>query len=220
MRWARSRWSHSPRPATPPNGSPRLQPQERLLVFTPDEKVQRQMALVWGAEAHLVWTVKSTDDMVRQVDSALLNRGVCHPHDLVVIVAGTPPSTPGRHEQRSASTTSATSCGMAEAIDSPLLTGQAAVDGLITLLDLERIEQDIFRGVSPKDRWQRVFGGQVAGQALVAAGRTVEADRHVHSLHGYFIPSRRSEDPDRLRGRPGARRALVQHPAGDRGAAR
>ena len=76
---------------------------------------------------------------------------------------------------------------MAEAIDSPLLTGQAAVDGLITLLDLERIEQDIFRGVSPKDRWQRVFGGQVAGQALVAAGRTVEADRHVHSLHGYFI---------------------------------
>nr|WP_304045851.1 pyruvate kinase [Jatrophihabitans endophyticus] len=73
----------------------RLQPKERLLVFTPDEKVQRQMALVWGAEAHLVWTVKSTDDMVRQVDTALLNRGVCHPHDLVVIVAGTPPSTPG-----------------------------------------------------------------------------------------------------------------------------
>jgi pyruvate kinase len=73
----------------------RLQPSQRLLVFTPLEQVQRQMALLWGAEAHLVWTVKTTDDMVRQVDSALINRGVCHPHDLVIVVAGTPPSTPG-----------------------------------------------------------------------------------------------------------------------------
>jgi pyruvate kinase len=73
----------------------RLQPKQRLLVFTPLETVQRQMALLWGAEAHLVWTVKTTDDMVRQVDSALLNRGVCHPNDLVIVVAGTPPSTPG-----------------------------------------------------------------------------------------------------------------------------
>jgi pyruvate kinase len=73
----------------------RLQPAQRLLVFTPVEHVQRQMALLWGAEAHLVWTVKTTDDMVRQVDSALLNRGVCHPGDLVIVVAGTPPATPG-----------------------------------------------------------------------------------------------------------------------------
>ncbi len=73
----------------------RLQPSQRLLVFTPLESVQRQMALLWGAEAHLVWTVKNTDDMVRQVDSALVSRGVCHPQDLVVVVAGTPPSTPG-----------------------------------------------------------------------------------------------------------------------------
>jgi pyruvate kinase len=73
----------------------RLQPQQRLLVFTPLESVQRQMALLWGAEAHLVWTVQTTDEMVRQVDSALLNRGVCRPHDLVIVVAGTPPSTPG-----------------------------------------------------------------------------------------------------------------------------
>jgi acyl-CoA thioesterase-2 len=64
---------------------------------------------------------------------------------------------------------------------------QAAVDDLIRILDLEQIEVDIFRGVSPASRTQRVFGGQVAGQALVAAGRTVEADRHVHSLHSYFI---------------------------------
>jgi pyruvate kinase len=73
----------------------RLQPRQQLLVFTPDEHVQRQMALLWGAEAHLVWTVRTTDEMVRQVDSALLNRGVCRPHDLVVVVAGTPPATPG-----------------------------------------------------------------------------------------------------------------------------
>ena len=57
---------------------------------------------------------------------------------------------------------------------------------LLSLLDLERIEDDIFRGVSPKDRWQRVFGGQVLGQALVAATRTVE-DRDCHSLHAYFL---------------------------------
>jgi pyruvate kinase len=73
----------------------RLQPSQRLLVFTPVEQVQRQMALLWGAEAQLVWTVRTTDDMVRQVDTALVNRSVCHPGDLVVIVAGTPPTTPG-----------------------------------------------------------------------------------------------------------------------------
>jgi acyl-CoA thioesterase-2 len=64
---------------------------------------------------------------------------------------------------------------------------QAAVDDLIELLDLEPIEVNMFRGVSPDDSRQRVFGGQVAGQALVAAARTVDADRHVHSLHAYFL---------------------------------
>jgi acyl-CoA thioesterase II len=63
-----------------------------------------------------------------------------------------------------------------------------ALDSVVSLLDLEQIEQDIFRGRSPEgERRQRVFGGQVAGQALVAAGRTVPADRPVHSLHAYFI---------------------------------
>jgi acyl-CoA thioesterase-2 len=64
---------------------------------------------------------------------------------------------------------------------------QAAVDGLITLLDLEAIEVNIFRGLSPDVTQQRVFGGQVAGQALVAAARTLDADHHVHSLHAYFL---------------------------------
>lgn len=62
-----------------------------------------------------------------------------------------------------------------------------ALDQLLDLLDLEQIEVNIFRGRSPHERVQRVFGGQVAGQALVAAGRTVPDGRPVHSLHAYFI---------------------------------
>ena len=61
------------------------------------------------------------------------------------------------------------------------------LDGLVQLLDLEQLEVNLFRGVSPPQSPTRVFGGQVAGQALVAAGRTVPADREVHSLHAYFI---------------------------------
>jgi acyl-CoA thioesterase-2 len=65
--------------------------------------------------------------------------------------------------------------------------GQEAVDELIRLLDLEAIEVNIFRGRSPDAYRQRVFGGQVAGQALVAATRTVDDAHHVHSLHAYFL---------------------------------
>ncbi len=62
----------------------------------------------------------------------------------------------------------------------------AALDFLVNLLDLEPIEVNIFRGVSPNEDRQRVFGGQVAAQALMAAGRTVEIGRP-HSLHAYFL---------------------------------
>lgn len=62
-----------------------------------------------------------------------------------------------------------------------------ALDELVDLLDLEAIEVNIFRGVSPDENRQRVFGGQVAGQALVAATRTVDPSRFVHSLHAYFL---------------------------------
>src|SRR3954451_5913840 len=65
---------------------------------------------------------------------------------------------------------------------------QGTVDDLVALLDLEAIEVNLFRGVSPEERMQRVFGGQVAGQALVAASRTVEPDDgQIHSLHAYFL---------------------------------
>jgi len=65
----------------------------------------------------------------------------------------------------------------------------AAVQELLAILDLEPLEVNLFRGRSPQSRWQRVFGGQVIGQALVAACRTVEevATRPPHSLHAYFL---------------------------------
>src|ERR687887_1341960 len=62
----------------------------------------------------------------------------------------------------------------------------AALDQLIDLLALEQLEVNLFRGLSPDEARQRVFGGQVAGQALVAAGRTVDRGC-VHSLHAYFL---------------------------------
>ena len=65
----------------------------------------------------------------------------------------------------------------------------AANDHLLSLLDLEPLERNLFRGRGPKEGWQRVYGGQVLGQALVAAVRTVDPDRVAHSLHGYFLLS-------------------------------
>lgn len=79
-----------------------------------------------------------------------------------------------------------------------------AVATLLKSLDLEPLEINLFRGISPKVGWQRVFGGQVIGQALVAAQRTVSEDRRVHSLHGYFMRPGDPENPiiyevDRIR---------------------
>ena len=63
-----------------------------------------------------------------------------------------------------------------------------AIEELLSILDLEYLEQNLFRGRSPQVGWQRVFGGQVIGQALVAACRTVDvAARQPHSLHAYFL---------------------------------
>ncbi len=61
-----------------------------------------------------------------------------------------------------------------------------ALDELLELLDIEEIDENIFRGQNEQTRWGRLFGGQVAAQSLVAAGRTVE-DRAPHSLHAYFL---------------------------------
>ncbi|HEX6002212.1 MAG TPA: acyl-CoA thioesterase II [Hyphomicrobiaceae bacterium] len=70
---------------------------------------------------------------------------------------------------------------------SPAPTPAGAVDRLLSILDLETLEDNLFRGRSPQQSWQRVFGGQVLGQALVAAVRTVEPERIANSLHAYFL---------------------------------
>ena len=62
-----------------------------------------------------------------------------------------------------------------------------STEELVALLDLEMIEEGLFRGRQPETSLQRVFGGQVASQALVAAARTVNEGRVVHSLHAYFL---------------------------------
>src|SRR5258706_14333165 len=84
----------------------------------------------------------------------------------------------------------------------------SAVQELLAILDLEQLEVNLFRGRSPQVGWQRVFGGQVIGQALVAACRTLDvAGRPPHSLHAFFLLAREPKVPriyewDRHRDRP------------------
>ena len=65
--------------------------------------------------------------------------------------------------------------------------GGTQAAALKAVLDLEERETDVFVGQTPSTQRQRIFGGQVAGQALMAAGSTVAAERPVHSLHSYFL---------------------------------
>jgi acyl-CoA thioesterase-2 len=78
------------------------------------------------------------------------------------------------------------------------------LDDLVALLSLERIEENLYRGQSQDLGWGTVFGGQVVGQALSAAARTVPPERHVHSLHAYFLRPGDARNPivfdvDRIR---------------------
>lgn len=83
------------------------------------------------------------------------------------------------------------------------MSGQGLIDlsdvgDLTSVLDLEVLDRDLFRGRNadhgPTER-HALFGGQVAAQALRAAGHTVDGDRHPHSLHGYFLRRGRTEIP-------------------------
>src|ERR1051325_237703 len=71
-------------------------------------------------------------------------------------------------------------------MNTPTTATNTAIADLLSILDLETLEVNLFRGHSPQTGWQRVFGGQVIGQALVAATRTVEGTLP-HSLHAYFL---------------------------------
>src|SRR5690606_9325294 len=73
-------------------------------------------------------------------------------------------------------------------------TSPLALEALLTALRLELLEDNLFRGSRACEGWLRVYGGLVLGQALSAAARTVDADRSIHSLHGYFLLA---GDPDR-----------------------
>ena len=66
-------------------------------------------------------------------------------------------------------------------------TPQQLADALISVLDVEPVEQDFFRGIATPGGRGRSFGGQVIAQALMAATRTVDEDRPAHSLHAYFM---------------------------------
>lgn len=70
----------------------------------------------------------------------------------------------------------------------------AALEQLLQTLTLERLEDNLFRGPRAIEGWQRVYGGLVLGQALVAAALTLEENRPIHSLHGYFLLA---GDPER-----------------------
>ncbi|MAQ53013.1 MAG: acyl-CoA thioesterase II [Pseudomonas sp.] len=61
------------------------------------------------------------------------------------------------------------------------------LDDLVDLLALEKIEENLFRGRSQDLGFKQLFGGQVLGQSLSAASQTVDPERHVHSVHGYFL---------------------------------
>ncbi len=70
-----------------------------------------------------------------------------------------------------------------------------SVGELIDLLELEEIELGLFRARQPDTQLQRVFGGQVLAQAVMAASRTVAVTRVLHSLHGYFLIAGRTDTP-------------------------
>lgn len=67
------------------------------------------------------------------------------------------------------------------------MTGQTKLSKLLELFQLEQIEQNIFRGISYDLGFRSLFGGQVLGQALMAATHTVDAERQAHSMHAYFL---------------------------------
>ncbi|MGQ0455937.1 MAG: acyl-CoA thioesterase II [Hyphomicrobium sp.] len=71
--------------------------------------------------------------------------------------------------------------------DMTATNGASALAKLVTTLTLERLEDNLFRGPKASEGWQRVYGGQVLGQALTASALTVGEDRSIHSLHGYFL---------------------------------
>ena len=141
------------RPATPSGGWPGCTATCRCSPSPRCPRCEHQLALSWGVETFLVPFVQHTDDMFRQVDQALLGLGRAAPGDLVVVVAGSPPGTPG-------STNTLRVHQLGSLVDpatvNPQVTevavGQEAVDLLLEVLDLQPAGEMTFRGHEPAGR--------------------------------------------------------------------
>ena len=75
------------------------------------------------------------------------------------------------------------------------MSSQKSLDDLVQTLNLEKLEENLYRGECEKTAWGRVFGGQVLGQALSAAYNTIEEERYAHSFHAYFFEARKNRHP-------------------------
>ena len=75
------------------------------------------------------------------------------------------------------------------------MSTQKSLDDLVETLNLERLEENLYRGECEKTAWGRVFGGQVLGQSLSAAYNTIEEKRYAHSFHAYFLRPGRIDMP-------------------------
>ncbi len=164
-----------------------------LLAFTPLESVRCQLALSWGTETFIVDPVDSTDQMFTQVDHALLSLGRYNKGDLVVIVG----RLPAGHSRLDQPDPRAPDRG-----GRPLARGRARERKWWQRYDRRarpiwrrcwsssisnRSGEDTYLGKHPEQVASRTFGGQLVSQALVAAGRTVDAGRPVHAVNAHFI---------------------------------
>ena len=186
-----------------------LHPRQPLLAFTVDARVRSQLALSWGVETFLV-----------PVGRAHRRHG--RPGGLLAAVDRPAQGRrPGRRrrrqpaEHRRAPPTSS-ACTKWARTHERRRPATARPPRSWRSSTLEEREPDVFVGQTPRTALQRIFGGQVAGQALMAAGLTVPEERPVHSLHSYFLRPGRPARGDPLRRRPDPRRPVVQHPPGGR----
>ena len=174
----------------------RLHTRLPLLAFTPTPEVRSQLAMTWGVETFLVDFVRlhrrdgapgrPRDALDRAVPArrprghrrrfAARHGRLDQPHPGAPARRGGPRlSEPRRHLRGSAVTASADRDPSPSSPPTGSRAARPCSTGWCRLLDLEQLEVNLFRGVSPPQSPTRVFGGQVAGQALVAAGRTVPA---------------------------------------------
>ena len=205
------RWPPSPRPATPRGGSPRCTPASRCWPSPSTPRVRSQLALSWGVETFLVPVGAAHR---RHGRAGRLLAAVHRPAQGAATASS---SSPAARPTPSGSTNLIRVHEVGTRLVSRLgARGSRAARPRRSwsVLDLEERETDVFVGQTPSTALQRIFGGQVAGQALIAAGRTVPAEPG-GALAALLLPAaRRPARGDPLLGRPDPRRAGPSPPAG------